>query len=594
MFADIEDMYAASKLFDNKGLEVIKEVRTHEEPESEYRYRAVVVVRKDLPASSYADLKGLKSCHTGVGRNAGYKIPLSVLSGLGHLDSSDDATLSSRENELKKLSSFFSKSCIVGKWSPHADVDKRLKSAYFNLCEMCEDPGKCDYPDAHSGYDGALKCLVEGGGEVAFTKVIVTRKVFGLAYGKQAAGPSNYQVDDYAYLCPDGTKVPLTEEKPCFTAARPWAGYMTYADESRYEGVRGAIDQMYEVAKGDDQLLSSLGLNKDTFPSDNVHDHPHEYLEKAKYNAALEGVSSTKTIKIALADEESDQGDERDCEEFSMMAFSRGIRPKFECVNHAATYEGLTYSVGGEEEKADIAFVDPGVAIYGAEEYTTVPVVREWYAEHPNHLTILVKKGEDIKTLQDLKGKDVALHHDSGVRLNFMKLLLDKGVLTKSQCPYAENLEKIMKITIVDTRELEMKHEMVTKLSEEQKAELGGVKYHQAIVISHASLPSQRVVDEYTHLPLENEDTRKIPSRLVVMKKNETEMRKEEVVSALLALSDLFSQKKEIYSIFDNLDVPNVHDHISPRAGKLVKVEPDWEELNDLSKLNEELKVCHN
>lgn len=59
-----------------------------------------------------------------------------------------------------------------------------LEKAYSNLCELCEHPEKCDYPDLYSGYDGALRCLAHNGGQVAFTKVIYVRKFFGVRFIK--------------------------------------------------------------------------------------------------------------------------------------------------------------------------------------------------------------------------------------------------------------------------------------------------------------------------------------------------------------------------------------------------------------------------
>lgn len=50
------------------------------------------------------------------------------------------------------------------------------------MCQLCEDPVKCDYPDKYSGYEGAIKCLAENGGDVAFTKVIYVKRYFGVSY----------------------------------------------------------------------------------------------------------------------------------------------------------------------------------------------------------------------------------------------------------------------------------------------------------------------------------------------------------------------------------------------------------------------------
>lgn len=147
-------------------------------------------------------MKGKKSCHTGFGRNVGYKIPITRLKKSGDLKVSTDPTLSSVEKELKALSEFFTASCIVGKYSPDSEVNRNLSTTfsinsigvffsklcklslaekkYSNLCSMCEDPAKCDYPDRFSGYEGSIRCLVDNGGDVAFTKVIYVRRFFGV------------------------------------------------------------------------------------------------------------------------------------------------------------------------------------------------------------------------------------------------------------------------------------------------------------------------------------------------------------------------------------------------------------------------------
>ena len=54
------------------------------------------------------------------------------------------------------------------------------ETRYSNLCALCEHPEVCDYPDIYSGYEGALRCLVENGGQIAWTKVYYVKKHFGV------------------------------------------------------------------------------------------------------------------------------------------------------------------------------------------------------------------------------------------------------------------------------------------------------------------------------------------------------------------------------------------------------------------------------
>jgi len=104
----------------------IYQVRTKEEPDAIYRYEAVAVIHKDLDINNVQSLKGLKSCHTGVGRNVGYKIPITKLTAMGVLTDINNPEYSARENELRALSTLFDKGCLVGKWSPDPAINQRL------------------------------------------------------------------------------------------------------------------------------------------------------------------------------------------------------------------------------------------------------------------------------------------------------------------------------------------------------------------------------------------------------------------------------------------------------------------------------------
>lgn len=133
-------------------------------------YYAVAVVKKSSSYKSFADLRGVKSCHTGIGRTAGYNAPLYILLKLNLLKLSDCP-------QPKALSEFFSGgSCLPGSKESKYNLADAVSE---KLCSLCggnvdgkDKSSKCngDATESYSGYTGAFRCLVEGGGDVAFVK----------------------------------------------------------------------------------------------------------------------------------------------------------------------------------------------------------------------------------------------------------------------------------------------------------------------------------------------------------------------------------------------------------------------------------------
>lgn len=146
MAVDPEDLYLALKK-KNEDYSVFSDIRTVVEEKAEFRYEGIILVKKNSGINSLADLRGKKSCHTGFGRNVGYKIPITKLKKANVFKVDPDLTLSPVERELKALSEMFTQSCLVGKYSSNAETNANLKKKYANLCALCEDPSKCDYPD---------------------------------------------------------------------------------------------------------------------------------------------------------------------------------------------------------------------------------------------------------------------------------------------------------------------------------------------------------------------------------------------------------------------------------------------------------------
>uniref|UniRef100_A0A6I8RV52 Serotransferrin n=1 Tax=Xenopus tropicalis TaxID=8364 RepID=A0A6I8RV52_XENTR len=163
-------------------------------------YYAVAIAKKGTKVS-WKNLRGVKTCHTAVGRTAGWNIPVGLIT---------------NETNNCDFASYVGESC-----APGSDVKS-------NLCKLCiGDPAKpldsakkCSpsASEAYHGYSGAFRCLVEKG-DVCFAKHTT---VFENTDGKNpAAWAKDLKSDDYELLCPDGSRAPINDFKRCNLAEVP-------------------------------------------------------------------------------------------------------------------------------------------------------------------------------------------------------------------------------------------------------------------------------------------------------------------------------------------------------------------------------------
>ncbi|XP_012252753.2 transferrin [Athalia rosae] len=409
---DPEDMYLAAKnnLAATAGYNLVEQVRSKEEPELPYRYEAVAVIHKDLDITSVQGLRGLRSCHTGVGRNVGYKIPITKLTAMGVLSNINNPEYSARENELRALSNLFSKGCLVGEWSPDPAINQRLKETYSNMCALCEKPDVCDYPDNYSGYEGALRCLAHNGGQVAWTKVIYVKRFFGLPVGSAPAVPSTEKPEDFRYFCPDGTKVAIdATTKPCTWAARPWQGYLinggiTGGSVKAVQDEITSLGTLGEENKApwwkDILLLDEKTLAVKTDPIS-----PLDHLNNAKYTDVIERNSGApeRTARWCVTSNEALEK----CNAFARAAFSRDARPRFDCLHEKDADVCLKAIRDGG---ADVVAIEGGQVEKAVRDFNLKPIVAEKYSEGATKLSeqaavAVVKKTSTIQNLADLKTK---------------------------------------------------------------------------------------------------------------------------------------------------------------------------------------------
>ncbi|XP_037700583.1 serotransferrin-like isoform X1 [Choloepus didactylus] len=163
-------------------------------------YFAVAVVKASDTGITWNTLQGKKSCHTGVGRTAGWNIPMGLLYS---------------QTKSCDFDKFFSQSC-----APGSDPESNLCSLCFGKRGSRDPPNFCasNNNERYYGYTGAFRCLVEKG-DVAFVKDQTPIQ------NTDGHNPDDWAKDlkseDYRLLCLDGTQKPVSEAGSCHLAQAP-------------------------------------------------------------------------------------------------------------------------------------------------------------------------------------------------------------------------------------------------------------------------------------------------------------------------------------------------------------------------------------
>uniref|UniRef100_A0A8C8WH64 Lactotransferrin n=1 Tax=Panthera leo TaxID=9689 RepID=A0A8C8WH64_PANLE len=196
-------------------------------------YLAVAVVRKSDEDITWNSLRGRKSCHTAVGRTAGWNIPMGLLF---------------NQTGSCKFDEFFSESC-----APGSDPNS-------NLCALCigdeKGENKCvpNSNERYFGYTGAFRCLAEKAGDVAFVKdSTVLQNTNG---GSSEAWAKDLKLEDFELLCLDGTRKPVKEAERCHLARAPNHGVVSREDKAQH------LEQVLL------QQQTRFGTNGDRCPSE--------------------------------------------------------------------------------------------------------------------------------------------------------------------------------------------------------------------------------------------------------------------------------------------------------------------------------------
>lgn len=175
-------------------------------------YYAVAVTKQRDNSSELIYLKTKRTCHTAVGQAAGWIIPMAWLI-------ANERVRDYGCDSVRAAAEYFSKSCAPGAQS--LQFQNRYESdfwEYSHLCDLCHGTAghycKRNHMEDYYGHTGAFRCLVEGGGNVAFVKhTTVTENCDGK---RKEWWARNQLTTDYELLCRDGTRAPARDYKRCY------------------------------------------------------------------------------------------------------------------------------------------------------------------------------------------------------------------------------------------------------------------------------------------------------------------------------------------------------------------------------------------
>lgn len=180
---------------------------------------AVGVVRADSGIKFLYQLGGRRSCHASFGDAAGWLAPLSVLTERALLDRQAC-------NKADQMAEFFGGSCVPGA----ADLRvNQYRSGSERLCALCRgDPAgahQCERSSSerYQGHSGALRCLVEGAGEIAFMSLSnLAMQVDGRSqelWARQV--PLALDSRNFRLVCRNGPSSMLADYERCHLARMP-------------------------------------------------------------------------------------------------------------------------------------------------------------------------------------------------------------------------------------------------------------------------------------------------------------------------------------------------------------------------------------
>lgn len=335
--------------------------------------------------------------------------------------------------------------------------------------------------------------------------------IFQLTPATKAAAEGN--PDDFEYLCENGQRLNLTGPI-CSWAQRPWKGYISNKENTHEDSLMRSLQdrltkffenglkaQNKEAAK---HLLIDSGLvihNKEELAE------PKEYLERAGYKDVIERDGSM-TAKITMC--VKDNIEMNKCDTLRRAAYSRDIRPEFECIQDPDCITAV------QTKKATMAIADAG-DYTKARKASLEPLV---YEKRDNYMVVVVDPSLNKEKLEKLPVK----FDKNNQRSRYAALLLQQ-LRGGSPCEELPDVEGTQ-MEIVNSDDLN--------------------NYKNKQLICPTNLKETIAITEFrtcnfeAHLP-----------RAVFVHTDRTKIEKDTYKHAMVSLSDSFGPKGKLPDVFE-------------------------------------------
>ncbi|KAJ9575280.1 hypothetical protein L9F63_025763 [Diploptera punctata] len=422
-----EEAILMSKFDQLQERKVVAEIRNTERETAKFKFETVAVIKGDF-SGPLTNLKGKNFCHPGFSSSQIWTDRV-----LKHFErvvlnttvKCDRSLRSSVESELHALSSFFTRTCRPGEWLPsdYAVLEKRFKKKNTAIYAHCFIPisGCCLQSSFQPPNKVTLHFFPNKRPRIQLYKLQELEIIQGIL------NRQNIDVNQYNYLCPNGTTQPLSTEEPCTWIAQPWDSIITRNTElQKYlpsQQLRSSalawVDTLIKIVLGNDNKL---------FVEPRIFSLK-EYIQAGR-EIPEEGTTLPCQHPIRWCTVSAKETEK--CEWIKQAGITQGIVPELKCVQALSKEDCLGKISKGE---ADIMGIDTNIGTIAEHYYNLSTVLYQEIENQVNSKIVAVVKNDvTAKSMKDLKNKNACFPEYGGLAWTaFTNEIADSG---NDYCPY--------------------------------------------------------------------------------------------------------------------------------------------------------------